>query len=309
MTTISASPTTWGPSAVAIALLVSAAGAVAQGSPSHFPTPEAAADALIAAIDRRDGTALEVLLGGEFVGLLDIQGTEASERDREQFLLAAQRAKVIRPDGADRAVLEIGLQAWPVPAPQVRDAEGWRFDGEEGVEVVRDRIVGRNELKAIEVLRAYVYAQVDYAAEDRDGDQVLEYAQRIASTPEQHDGLYWPVAAGEEASAFGPFLAEAGVRADREAGSPYYGYRFSVLHRQGPNVPGGAYDYVINGNMIAGFAMVGWPADYGESGVMTFMVNQRGEVVEKDMGETTSELGPRIETYNPDATWAPVEND
>ncbi|NJO23909.1 MAG: DUF2950 domain-containing protein, partial [Sphingomonadales bacterium] len=217
--------------------------------------------------------------------------------------------RVVRPDGPDRAILEIGLQAWPVPAPLVRDAEGWRFDGNEGVEVVQDRVVGRNELKAIEVLRAYVDAQVEYASEDRDGDQVLAYAQRIASTPGQQDGLYWDVEESDEPSPFGPFLAEAGVSADREAGSPYYGYRFAILKRQGENVPGGAYDYVINDNMIAGFAMVAWPAEYADSGVMTFMVNQRGEVVEKDMGETTSELGPRIETYNPDGTWTPVEDD
>lgn len=299
-----------GGAAAAVSLLLCALQARAQDAlRSHFPTAEAAADALVGAIERRDGAAIEALLGPAFADLLDTQGDEANERDRERFLLAARRARVVRPDGPDRAVLEIGLQSWPVPAPLVRDTEGWRFDGDEGVEVVQDRVVGRNELKAIEVLRAYVDAQAGYAAEDRDGDQVLEYAQLIASTPGQRDGLYWEVAEGDEPSPFGPFLAAAGVSADREASSPFYGYQFAILRRQGPNVPGGAYDYVINDNMIAGFAMVAWPAEHGDGGVMTFMVNQRGVVVEKDMGETTSELGPRIETFNQDGSWTPVGED
>lgn len=293
------------------ALILAARPAPGQGSPqTHFATPEAAAQALVGALERRDAGEIEVLLGAAFADLLEIQGGEALSRDRQRFLEAARRATVIRPDGPDRAVLEVGLQAWPMPAPLVRDEQGWRFDGEEGVEIVTDRVIGRNELRAIDVLRAYVDAQIDYASEDHDGDQVLEYARRIASTRGQQDGLYWAVGPGDEPSPFGPFLAEAGVTPEtREAGAPYYGYRFAILERQGPNVPGGAYDYVINDNMIAGFAMVAWPADYGESGIMTFMVNQRGVVVEKDMGPTTSELGPRIETYNPDASWTPVAED
>jgi hypothetical protein len=299
-----------GAAAVLLAVLISTPAYAQETAPAYFPTPEAAAAALIAAIERGDGRETEALLGKAFADLIEIQGGEARTRDRQRFLEAARRATVIRPDGPDRAVLEIGLQAWPMPAPLVREEQGWRFDGDEGVEVVTDRVIGRNELRAIDVLRAYVEAQIDYASEDRDGDQVLEYAQRIASTPGQRDGLYWAVAPGDEPSPLGPFLAEAGVTPEtREAGTPYYGYHFAILTRQGPNVPGGAYDYVINDNMIAGFAMVAWPADYGESGIMTFMVNQRGVVVEKDMGPTTSELGPRIETYNPDASWTPVAED
>lgn len=299
-----------GAGAAAAALSAMLGTALAQDAPElRFPTPEVAASALVEAIEARDGTAIEAMLGSSFAGLIDIQGEEANELDRERFVLAARRATVVRPDGPDRAVVEIGLQAWPLPAPLLRDADGWWFDGDEGVEVVKDRVVGRNELQAIAVMRAYADAQIAYAAEDRDGDGVLEYAQRLGSTPGQQDGLFWTVGEGDEPSPFGPFLAEAGISADREVGAPYYGYRFAILRRQGDNVPGGAYDYVINDNMIAGFAMVAWPADYGDSGVMTFMVNQRGNVVEKDMGATTSELGPRIETYNPDLSWTPVETD
>jgi len=176
------------------------------------------------------------------------------------------------------------------------------------VEVLADRLVGRNELEVIAALRAYVDAQVGYAAEDRDGDQVPEYAQKLASTPGLRDGLYWQVEEGDPPSPFGPFLAEAGIDSGREAGMPYYGYHFRIMTRQGPNVPGGAYDYVINGNMIAGFAMVAWPARYRESGVMTFVVNQAGTVLERDMGARTEEIGPRMMTYNPDAAWEPAED-
>ncbi len=282
----------------------------AQGAPTTaFPTPEAAADALVEAIGSRDSARVEALVGPEFAELLRSEGQEALDADRERFLDAAKRARVIRPDGPDRAVIEIGLVAWPVPTPLERGPDGWRFDGVEGVEIVRDRLVGRNELKAIEVLRAYVDAQVEYAQEDRDGDQVLEYAQRLGSSPGTRDGLYWPAEAGAETSPFGPFLAAAGVNVEsRPSDAPYYGYHFRIMSRQGANAPGGAYDYVINGNMIAGFAMVAWPAQYGETGVMTFVVNQQGVVREKDMGSTTEELGPKMRTYNPDASWHVVDD-
>ena len=289
-------------------LLLTPVPGLAQGAPTTvFPTPEAAADALVEAIASRDAARTEAMLGSEFAELLRSEGQEALDVDRQRFLEAAKRARVIRHDGSGRATIEIGLVAWPVPVPLVRDAEGWRFDGAEGVEVVRDRVVGRNELKAIEVLRAYVDAQVLYAQEDRDGDQVLEYAQRMGSSPGTHDGLYWPAEAGQETSPFGPFLAAAGVNVDtRRSDAPYYGYYFRIMPKQGDNVPGGAYDYVINGNMIAGFAMVAWPAQYGDSGIMTFVVNQRGVVQEKNMGADTESIGPEMRTYNPDATWAVV---
>jgi len=274
-----------------------------------FPTPEAAAQALVEAIELRDPARVQAIVGPTFAELLRAEGEEALEADRERFLAAARRARVVRPDGEDRAILEIGLEAWPVPAPLVREAGGWRFDGEEGVEVVRDRVVGRNELKAIEVLRRYVEAQVAYAQDDHDGDRVLEYAQRIGSTPGTRDGLYWKAEPGQPQSPFGPFLAAAGVNLEtRQSDAPYYGYFFRVMTRQGENAPGGAYDYVINGNMIAGFAAVAWPAQYGDSGVMTFVVNQEGVVFEKDMGPETDRIGPRMRTYNPDASWTPAED-
>ncbi len=283
--------------------------ALAQEAQRYFATPEEAVKALVQAIQEQDRPAIAAIVGPEFSELIEGQGSEANAEDRERFLEAAKRATVLRPEGDDQRILEIGLAAWPLPAPLVREDQGWRFDGAEGVEAVKDRIVGRNELEAIRVLHAYVDAQVEYASEDRDGDAVLEYAQKLASTPGLHDGLYWPVAESEEPSPFGPFLAAAGVHPEsREPATPYYGYLFRIMHRQGPNAPGGEYDYIINGNMIAGFAMVAWPAEYGESGVMTFLVNQNGIVLERDMGPNTDEIGPKMLTYNPDAGWLPAED-
>jgi hypothetical protein len=293
----------------AVAVLLSGTSGWGQAAQRLFPTPEEAVAALVQAVQDLDRAAVNAIVGPEFAELIEGQGAEANAADRERFLEAARRATVLRPDGDDRRILEVGLEAWPLPAPLVREAGGWRFDGAEGVEAVKDRIVGRNELEAIRVLRAYVNAQVAYASEDRDGDAVLEYAQQLSSTPGTHDGLYWSVNGSEEPSPFGPFMAAAGVNPEsREPATPYYGYLYRIMTRQGANAPGGAYDYIINGNMIAGFAMVAWPAVYGESGVMTFMVNQSGKVLERDMGPATEEIGPKMLTYNPDAGWLPAED-
>jgi hypothetical protein len=293
----------------AVAVMLSGTPGWGQDAQRLFATPEEAVAALVQAVQDRDRSAVATIVGPEFAELIEGQGAEANAADRERFLDAARRATVLRPDGDDRRILEVGFEAWPLPAPLVREAGGWRFDGAEGVEAVKDRIVGRNELEAIRVLRAYVDAQVAYASEDRDGDAVLEYAQRLASTPGAHDGLYWPVAAAEEPSPFGPFLAAAGIQpGTRDPATPYYGYYYRIMTRQGDNAPGGAYDYIINGNMIAGFAMVAWPAVYGESGVMTFLVNQSGTVLERDMGPETDAIGPQMLTYNPDAGWLPAED-
>lgn len=293
-----------------LALAAAMVGAAARAEPPAqrlFPTPEAAAAALTQAVEQLDRPAIAAIVGPDLAELIQGQGAEANEVDRQRFLEAARRATVLRPDG-DSRILEVGLEAWPFPAPLVHDAGGWRFDGAEGVEAVKDRIVGRNELEAIAVLQAYVDAQQSYAAEDRDGNGVLEYAQHLASTPGKHDGLYWPVTGEEEPSPLGPFLAEAGVTAtSRDPATPYYGYYFRILTRQGETAPGGAYDYLINGHLLAGFAMVAWPAIYGESGVMTFIVNQYGVVLERDMGARTDEIGPKMLTYNPDAGWKPVD--
>jgi hypothetical protein len=203
----------------------------------------------------------------------------------------------------------IGDQAWPVPIPLVKSGERWRFATEEGENEIFNRRIGANERNAIAVLEAYLDAQKQYASWDRNGDGVLQYAQRLASTPGKGDGLYWPadVAKGEETSPFGPLVAEsAAYLKGRKAGDPYRGYHFRILTRQGKNAPGGAYNYVINGRMIAGFAMVAYPDQYGDSGVMTFIVSHSGRVFEKDLGRSSEAIGAKMTTFDPGAGWHEV---
>jgi hypothetical protein len=205
-------------------------------------------------------------------------------------------------------IVLIGREAWPMPVPLVEEAAGWRYDTAAGLEELDDRRIGRNELAAIELGRTYAEAQLAYAALDRDGDQVLEYAQRLASTEGTRDGLYWPPGEDGEVSPLGPLVAAADdyLKEFRKAGEPYHGYYFKILKEQGANPPGGAYGYVINGNMISGFALVGWPAACGRSGVMTFVVSHQGKVYEKDLGPDTAKLAEAMTAYDPDATWSEV---
>ena len=207
-----------------------------------------------------------------------------------------QTLRVLREPSPDRRVLVIGDEAWPMPIPIVRVGDRWRFATEEGADEIVNRRIGGNERNAIYVLRAYIDAQRAYATRDRDGDDVLQYAQKLASTPGKHDGLYWPAdtSKGEEASPFGPLVAgSAAYLKGHAAGDPYRGYYFRILTRQGKSAPGGAYSYVINGRMIAGFAMVAYPAEYGNSGVMTFIVNQNGKVYQRDLGKKSTQVGAR----------------
>jgi hypothetical protein len=191
----------------------------------------------------------------------------------------------------------------------VRQGSVWRFATEEGASELLNRRIGKNERSALHVLHAYLDAQRAYASRDRDGDGVLQYAQKIASTPGKYDGLYWPAdaAKGEEESPFGPLIAQsAAYLAGHKKGDPYRGYHFRVLTRQGKNAPGGAYNYVINGRMIAGFAMVAYPDAYGESGVMTFIISHNGKIYQKDLGKNTDSIGTKMSTFDPAAGWKEV---
>jgi hypothetical protein len=207
-------------------------------------------------------------------------------------------------------VLLMGVNAWPMPIPLVRVGGVWRFATEEGIEELLNRRIGGNENAALEVLRAYVGAQIQYASVDRDGDGVRQYAQKLASTEGKHDGLYWPAdaAKGEEVSPVGPLVAEsAPYFKGHKEGDPYRGYHFKILTRQGKNAPGGAYSYIINGRMIAGFALVAYPAQYGESGVMTFIVSNNGRIYEKDLGKTTVAAGSVMTSFDPGPGWKEVK--
>ena len=276
-----------------------------------FATPEAAADALMAAFKADSDATMVAIFGEEHKDLILQTDRAATSATRTRLFDAMQTLRVLRTAGPDRRVLVIGAEAWPLPIPIVRAGDRWRFATEEGREEIVNRRVGSNERNAIDVLRAYLDAQRAYASRDRDGDGVLQYAQRIASTAGKRDGLYWPAddARGEEASPFGPLVATDRAHLQgggRVAGDAYRGYYFRVLTRQGASAPGGAYNYVINGRMIAGFAMVAYPSEYGESGVMTFVVSHNGEVYEKNLGKDSTRIGAAMTSFDPGAGWKKV---
>jgi hypothetical protein len=283
--------------------------AAAAAPQETYATPEAAVDALMAALKADTDAAMLAIFGEEHKDLIVQSDRAATSATRARILAAMQTLRVLHEPGPDRRVLLIGAEAWPVPIPIVRTGDRWRFATEEGEDEIANRRIGGNERNAIYVLRAYLDAQRAYAARDRDGDDVLQYAQKLASTPGKHDGLYWPAdaAKGEEASPFGPLVAEAGpYLKGHTAGDPYRGYYFRILTRQGKNAPGGAYNYVINGRMIAGFGLVAYPADYGNSGVMTFIVSHNGKVYEKDLGKDSTAIGAGMSAFDPGPGWKEV---
>jgi hypothetical protein len=293
----------------ALALLLAMPLAAAAAPQETFATPEAAVDALMAALKADSDPAMIAIFGEEHKNLVLTSDRAAASATRAKILAAMQTLRVLQESGKDRRVLVIGDEAWPVPIPLVRVGERWRFATEEGEDEIVNRRIGGNERNAIYVLRAYIDAQRAYAARDRDGDGVLQYAQKLASTPGKQDGLYWPadVAKGEEASPFGPLIAEsAAYLKGHAAGDAYRGYHFRILTRQGKDAPGGAYSYVINGRMLAGFAMVAYPADYGNSGVMTFIVSQNGKVYEKNLGKDSTAIGAKMSAFDPGSGWKEV---
>lgn len=275
-----------------------------------FATPEAAVDALDAALQSNDEAALVGLVGDRHRSLVS-SGDPAVDAARRAEIAAALRTfRALAEPAGDRRVLLMGAQAWPLPIPLVRQGDVWRFATEEGVEEIVNRRIGANERNAIHVLRAYLDAQRVYASRDRNGDGVLEYARKLASTPGRRDGLYWPApegAAAEDVSPFGPLIAQsAAYLAGHRRGDPYRGYHFRILTRQGPQAAGGAYSYVINGRMVAGFAMAATPAVYGETGVMSFIVNHNGTVFEKDLGAGGARASEALASFDPGKGWKRV---
>jgi hypothetical protein len=231
----------------------------------------------------------------------------ADKSSRERFLRAYEEASTLERSGDAKAVLGVGKDSWPFPVPIVKGAAGWRFDSRQGREEILNRRIGRNELNAVQAMLAYVDAQREYYLRNPSGDKLLHYAQKFASSPGKRDGLYFPTKAGERPSPLGPLFASAKARGYAKAagGQPisYHGYRYRVLKGQGPSAEDGAYDYIAQGRMIGGFALVAWPAAYGNSGVMTFIVNHRGVVYEKDLGPDTANAAQKIARFNPDRSW------
>ena len=278
-------------------------------NPAVYKTPEAAAQAILDALAKQDREAILAVLGDEFKDEL-FTDEESRERDNYQRVVAsAKEATQLREDDANTRVMVIGKDAWPMPFPIVHGDKGWHFDTAAGIDELIARHIGEDELATIATLRAYVDAQAQYASADRDGDEVLEYAQKVMSTAGKKDGLYWQVASADDAvSPFGPFVAELpDYVKERKAGEPYMGYYYRILTRQGESAPGGRYDYIINGNMIAGFAAVAVPAEYAETGVMTFVVSHQGKVYQKDLGDDTTLVAAAIQEYNPDDSWTLVQ--
>lgn len=293
-----------------LALLLAAPLAATAVAPQTFATPEAAVDALEAALKADSDPQLLAIFGDAHKDAIIEPDRATATAHRAQITAAMQTLRVLKAPSADRRVLVIGDQAWPFPIPLVKSGDRWRFATEQGVEELINRRIGGNERNAIYVLRAFVDAQREFASRDRVGDGVLQYAQKVMSTPGKKDGLYWASdpAKGDEASPFGPLIAEASPYIKgKVAGDPYRGYYFRILTQQGASAPGGAYSYLINGRMIAGFAMIAFPAEYGESGVMTFMVSQNGVVYERDFGPQTAKLAPAVKSFDPGNGWTPVK--
>lgn len=273
-----------------------------------FATPQEAVTALKAALSAKDPNQLRAIFGPDVSELVNPDLVEATNEFVAVSMAINETNRVVNA-GEDRALLEFGRDKTIFPVPIVKSGGRWFFDTASGKEELINRRIGRNELEALDSIRTYVQAQREYASADRDGDEVLEYAQKFASTSGQKDGLYWDPEIDGTISPLGPLVADAEAegyrkRVDRSRRMPFHGYYFRILTKQGKNAPGGAYDYIINGNMIGGFALVAWPSDYDESGVMTFIVNQQGRVYQKDLGPRTDEIAEALKAYDPDKTWS-----
>jgi hypothetical protein len=294
-----------------IAALISSPSQAETENQRTFASPEEAVKAFIEALKANDVKALEAIFGPGNEDLIESGDPVADRSVSERFVKEFEEKNQLEKT-ADKAVLSIGNEDWPFSIPIVKTDGLWRFDAEEGREEILARRIGRNELSVIQVCLAVVDAQREYASKDRNGDGFREYAQKFRSDPGKKDGLYWEAKEGDEQSPLGPLFAKAQEKGYPGAASgggpiPYYGYYYRLLKAQGQYAPGGAYDYVVMGKMIGGFALVAYPAEYGASGIMTFIVNHEGVVYQKDLGEDTEEIVQAMTLFNPDGTWKKVE--
>lgn len=285
-----------------------ATGVLAAGSTQKtFSSPEDAVSALVQAAEAHDRTATLAVLGNASDWISS--GDAVADRERvDRFVAAYETKHAIVRDG-DKAALTIGDDSFPFAFPLVRSGDRWRFDTAAGKNELLDRRIGENELDVIKVLQAIVDAERDYASQDRNGDGVLDYAQKFISSPGKRDGLYWPTAAGEPSSPLGPLVAQAtakGYKKSANVPTPYHGYYYRMLKGQGKNAETGAFDYVVQGRGIAGFAVIAYPARYGNSGIMTFIVNQDGKVYQSDFGRNTTERASQMQRFDPGRGWSPV---
>ena len=285
--------------------LVGGSGAATAAGPAQptFSSPEDALAAMVGAMRRQLPGALATIVGPGSQAWLYSGDDVADRAAAEKFVAAYEKKHAIAREGDDRATVTVGDDDWPMPIPLVRANGRWRFDGAAGRDEVLARRIGRNELETIQVLKAMADAQVEYAR----GRGQSAYAQRFSSSAGRKDGLFWPVQAGEPASPLGPLVAHAAREGYGDAKvRPYRGYVFRMLKAQGPAARGGAFDYVVKGAMIGGFAIVAYPVSYGVSGVMTFMINQDAVVFEKDLGPQTAQAAAAMKRFDPGEGWKPV---
>lgn len=276
-----------------------------------FPSAADAVKAAISAAKSNDDKELLAIFGAQAKDLISSGDAVADKQRRAQFIKAFDEQNRLVVEG-EKTIVVIGKNEWPFPIPLVKKNDSWVFDTAKGREEILNRRIGDNELSAIQVSLAYFDAQREYAQKDRDGDGLLEYAQKFRSDSGKKNGLYWEAKAGEEVSPLGPLAVRAvkegyaqSAKPDKPA--PYHGYFYRILSAQGKDAPGGAYSYMVKGNMIGGFALVAYPAEYGNSGVMTLIVNHNGKVFQKDLGKNTASVASAMKEYNPDSTWAEVK--
>jgi hypothetical protein len=277
-----------------------------------FASPDDATAALLDAMKQGDQKRLLAVLGPGSEALINSGDQQADAANRQKFVDNYQAQHKLAEVSPGHDVLDIGANDWPLPFPLVQVNGRWQFDSRAGAQEIVNRRIGRNEIAAIRVALTYVDAQRDYFERTKQNGGTGEYAQRLISTPDRHDGLYWPAAADEPESPFGPLVAqtvEEGYPGDIVSGRqiPYQGYYFRILKAQGQNAPGGARSYMAGGRMTDGFALVAWPASFGASGIMTFVVDQDGVVFQKDLGTGTAAAAASITRFDPDLTWARVD--
>ncbi len=282
-------------------------------SPRLFSTPEDALKALRTAAEVKDKAALAQIFGSSAKDLLSGDQVQDAAEFEEFVQHLAEKTDLVK-ESDSKMILHIGKENWPFPIPISKKDNQWFFDAEAGREEILNRRVGEDELIAILVCRTYVKAQREYALKDREGDGVVKYARKLRSDPGKKNGLFWRSRPGEEISPLGELVAQARMEGYRKTKAvfkeepiPFHGYYFKVLTKQGKDAPGGKYNYVINGNMVGGFALVAFPSNWGKSGVMTFIVNQQGKVYQKNLGPNTLKIAQAMAQYNPNNTWTPVK--
>jgi hypothetical protein len=279
-----------------------------------FSSPDQASQALVDALRTNDQDRIKSILGASTDQILSSGDDVADEQNRQKFLSLYDEKHQLTTADDGSETLNVGSDDWPMPVPLVKDDHGsWYFDTPSGLDEILNRRIGKNELSAIQVSLAVVDAERDYVKRDPDSDKLPEYAQKIVSDPGKKNGLYWPTEEGEQASPLGPLMAQATEEGypyppspESPGPHPYHGYFYRLLTSQGPSAPGGAMDYTVDGKMIGGFALVAYPAQYGNSGIMTFIVNYNGTVYQKDLGDDTETIAKAMTSFDPDSSWTPV---